>query len=161
MGHIAIALLRVVIGLSIAGSLFVQVWMMPIIWNDLGGVPVWLRATAVTLLVLGIVTLQVVAVCVWQLLTMVRRGLVFSHEAFRYVDVVIGAITAASVITAVFAVMLAPGEVAPGIVGLICGASLVIGGVALVVYVLRMLLMQAVARESEAEDLRSELNEVI
>ena len=38
------------------------------------------------------------AVCVWRLLTMVRRGTVFSHAAFRYVDIVIGAIAAASVL---------------------------------------------------------------
>ena len=50
---------------------------------------------------------------------------------------------------------------APGIVGLICGAALVIAGVALIVLVLRMLLAQAVAREVEAQRLRTELNEVI
>ena len=161
MGTVAIVLLRVVIALSLAGSLFVQLWMMPIIWRDLEGVPDWLRATAITLLVLGILSLQVVAVCIWQLLTMVRRGSVFSDAAFRYVDIVIGAITAGSVIIAVIAVMLAPGGTAPGIVGLICGASLVSAGVAIVVYVLRMLLRQAVSREVEAEHLRSELNEVI
>ena len=97
------------------------------------------------LLILEVVALQVVAVCIWQLLTLVRRGTVFSDAAFRYVDVVIGAITAGSVVTAVIAVMLVPGETAPGVVGLICGASLVIAGVALVVYVLRMLLKQAVS----------------
>ena len=161
MSNLAINLLRVVIALSLAGSLFVQVWMMPIIWNDLAGVPVWLRTIAVSLLILEIVALQVVAVCIWQLLTMVRRGSVFSDAAFRYVDIVIGAITAGSVITAVIAVMLAPGDTAPGIVGLICGASLVIAGVALVVYVLKMLLKQAVTREAEAAHLRSELDEVI
>ncbi len=161
MGTLAIVLLRVVIALSFAGSLFVQFWMMPIIWNDLSDLPDWLRLTAVILLILEIVALQVVAVCIWQLLTLMRRGTVFSNAAFRYVDVVIGAITAGSVITAVIAVMLVPGETAPGVVGLICGASLVIAGVALVVYVLRMLLRQAVSREVEAEHLRSELDEVI
>ena len=161
MGSLAIVLLRVVIALSFAGSLFVQFWMMPIIWNDLSELPDWLRVTAVLLLILEVVALQVIAVCIWQLLTLVRRGTVFSDAAFRYVDVVIGAITAGSVVTTVIAVMLVPGETAPGVVGLICGASLVIAGVALVVYVLRMLLKQAVTREVEAEHLRSELDEVI
>lgn len=161
MSNLAIVLLRVVIALCLAGSLFVQVWMMPLIWNDLEGVPDWLRATAITLLILEIVSLQVVAVCIWQLLTMVRRGSVFSDAAFRYVDTIIGAITAGSVLTSVIAVMLSRGQTAPGIVGLICGASLVIAGVALVVYVLRMLLRQAVRRDAEAQHLRSELDEVI
>ena len=56
----------------------------------------------------------------------------------------------------------APGEeVAPGIVGLICGVSLMIGGVGLVVFVMRTLLAQAVARDAEAKHLRAELDEVI
>jgi hypothetical protein len=46
-------------------------------------------------------------------------------------------------------------------VGLICGLSLVVAGVALVVYVLRVLLAQAVALDSEAKHLQSELDEVI
>ena len=161
MGTLTILALRIVLALAIAGSLFVQVVMMPLIWADLDGTEDWLRALFITILVLGVVTLQVTAICVWQLLTMVRRGSVFSPAAFKYVDVVIGAITAASLLTFSIAVLLAPGDVAPGIVGLICGAALVIAGVALIVLVLRMLLAQAVAREVEAQRLRTELNEVI
>lgn len=161
MGTLTILALRIVLALALAGSLFVQVVMMPLIWADLDGTEDWLRALFITILVLGVVTLQVTAICVWQLLTMVRRGSVFSPAAFKYVDVVIGAITAASLLTFSIAVLLAPGDVAPGIVGLICGAALVIAGVALIVLVLRMLLAQAVAREVEAQRLRTELNEVI
>ena len=47
--------------------------------------------------VLGMVTVQVAVVCVWQLVAMVRRGTVFSPAAFRYVDIVIGAIVAGGV----------------------------------------------------------------
>jgi hypothetical protein len=120
-----------------------------------------MRVAFLALLVLFIVTLQVSAVCIWQLLTMVRRGSVFSPAAFRYVDVIIGAVATASVLLFLVAVLLAPGSVAPGIVGLICGASLVTAGIALLVLVMRMLLAQAVAREAEARRLRSELDEVI
>lgn len=161
MGTSTILALRIVIALALAGSLFVQVVMMPLIWVDLEGAALWDRIAFISILVLGIVTMQVSAVCIWQLLTMVRRGSVFSAAAFRYVDVVIGAIAAASALTFLLAVLLAPGDVAPGIVGLICGAALVIAGVALIVLVLRALLAQAVDREVEAERLRSELNEVI
>ena len=52
-------------------------------------------------------------------------------------------------------------EIAPGMVGLICGFSLVVAGVALVVLVMRMLLAQAVALDSEAKHLQAELDEVI
>ncbi len=92
---------------------------------------------------------------------MVRRGTVFSHGAFRFVDIIFGAIAVAAVLVFGIAVILAPGETAPGIVMLICGAALMIGGVALVVLVMRTLLAQAVARDVEAAQLRSELDEVI
>ncbi|WP_353681943.1 DUF2975 domain-containing protein [Microbacterium sp. ABRD28] len=112
-------------------------------------------------MVLGIVTLQVFAVCVWRLLTMVRRDAVFTPAAFRYVDVIIGAVIAASVVTFAFAVVLRFGEAAPGIIGLISGFALVLAGMALLVVVMRMLLTQAIAREVEAGRLRAELDEVI
>jgi hypothetical protein len=125
------------------------------------GAPTGPRIALLAIVVLGIVCVQVTAVCVWRLLTMVRKGTVFSHGAFRYVDVIFGAIAVASLLMFGIAVLLAPGEVAPGVVLLICGASLMIAGVALIVLVLRTLLAQAVARDAEAKHLRSELDEVI
>jgi hypothetical protein len=162
MGNLAVLALRVVIAVALAGSLFVQTVMVPLLWVDLDEAPAAVRTSLVVIVVLGIVTMQVTAVCVWRLLTMVRRGTVFSHAAFRYVDIVIGAIAAASALTFGLAVTLAPGEaVAPGVVLLICGVSLTVAGVALIVLVLRMLLAQAVARDAEAHHLQAELNEVI
>ena len=162
MGNLAVLGLRIVLAIALAGSLFVQAVMVPLFWVDLDDAPAGVRIPLVVIVLLGIGTMQVTAVCVWRLLTMVRRGTVFSHAAFRYVDIVIGAIAAASVLTFALAVTLAPGEsVAPGVVGLICGISLVVAGVALVVLVLRMLLAQAVARDAEAHHLQAELDEVI
>jgi hypothetical protein len=162
MGQLTVLALRIVLALALAGSLFVQVVMVPLIWMDLDEAPAGVRLPFVVIVVLGIVTMQVSAVCVWRLLTMVRRGTVFSHAAFRYVDIIIGAVAAASVLTFGLAVTLAPGEaVAPGIVGLICGLALVVAGVGLVILVQRMLLAQAVARDTEAHQLQAELDEVI
>ena len=162
MGSLTVLALRIVIAIAIAGSLFVQAVMVPLLWVDLAEAPAGVRTSLVVIIVLGIATMQVTAVCVWRLLTMVRRGTVFSHAAFRYVDIVIGAISIASLLTFALAVTLAPGEaVAPGIVGLICGLSLVVAGVALIVLVLRMLLARAVALDAEAHHLKSELDEVI
>jgi hypothetical protein len=163
MGKLTVLTLRIVIALVLAGSLFVQVWMVPLVSIDMeeAGAPTGPRIALLAIVVLGIVCVQVTAVCVWRLLTMVRKGTVFSHGAFRYVDVIFGAIAVASLLMFGIAVLLAPGEVAPGIVLLICGASLMIAGVALIVLVLRTLLAQAVARDAEAKHLRSELDEVI
>lgn len=163
MGKLTILALQIVIAMVLAGSLFIQLWMVPLISADLeeSGVPTGLRITFNAIVVFGILTVQVSAVCVWKLLTMVRTGTVFSHGAFRYVDIIFGAIAAASVLVFALAVLLAPGEIAPGVILLICGASLLIGGVALIVLVLRTLLAQAVARDAEAKHLRDELDEVI
>jgi hypothetical protein len=168
MGKWAVLALRVVIATALVGSLVVQLVMVPLLWLDMDAAPAGVRVPFVAIVVLGIVTMQVTAICIWRLLTMVRQGTVFSHVAFRYVDITIGAIATASVLTFGVAVVAAysnrttPGdEVAPGVVALICGASLVLAGVALIVLVLRMLLVQAVALDYEARHLQSELDEVI
>lgn len=153
--------LRVVIALSLLGSLLVQGMILPLVWEDLAGAPELSRTLFVLLVGAGVVTLQVSAVCIWRLLTMVRRGSVFSRAAFRYVDVIIGAILVAAALMAGLGLLLVPGGIAPGVVGLIGGAALVIGGVALLMVVMRVLLAQAVERETEARALRSELQEVI
>jgi len=162
MGNLTVLALRIVLAIALAGSVFVQAVMVPLFWIDLDEAPAGVRIPLIGIIFLGIVTMQVVGVCIWRLLTMVRRGTVFSHAAFRYVDVVIGALAAAALLTFAMAVTLAPGEnVAPGIVGLICGISVVVAGVALVVLVLRMLLAQAVALDAETHQLQAELDEVI
>jgi hypothetical protein len=162
MGNLPLRALRVVLALGLAGSLFVQVVMVPLLASDLDEAPAAVRVPLVVIVLLGILTAQVTMLCVWRLLTMVRRGTVFSHGAFRYVDIVIGAVAVASLLTFALGATLAPGEaVAPGIVLLIGGAGVMVAGVALLVLVLRMLLAQAVARDAEAHHLRAELNEVI
>jgi hypothetical protein len=168
MGNLTVLVLRVVIAVAFAGSVLVQFGLAPLLWNDLDGAPTGVRVAVVAIVVLGVASMQVIGVCVWRLLTMVRTGTVFSPAAFRYVDVVIGAIAAGSVLTLGLAVVAAysnrttPGDVvAPGVVGLICGAALVGAGVALLVLVLRVLLVQAVALDVETKHLREELEEVI
>jgi hypothetical protein len=93
---------------------------------------------------------------------MVRRGTVFSDDAFRYVDVLIGAIVAAALVWFAVTLINAPGQRDdPGVTLIMGGIAVGILGVALVVLVLRMLLAQAVARDVEARQLRAELDEVI
>ena len=165
MGDLTVLTLRIVLAMLLAGSLFVQGVMVPLLaidLNDLDPDHTYLRTPLLVIAVLGIVTIQVVLVCVWRLLTMVRLGTVFSDAAFRYVDVVIGAVAAASALTFGLGVILAPGEaVAPGIVLLIGGAGVLVAGIALIVLVMRMLLVKAVARDAEAHHLQAELDEVI
>ena len=97
-----------------------------------------------------------------RLVTMVRRGTVFSDAAFRYVDGIIGAVVAAALVWFAATAVNAPGQRDdPGVTLIMGGIGVAILGVALLVLVLRMLLVQAVARDVEAARMRAELDEVI
>ncbi|UUU19359.1 DUF2975 domain-containing protein [Streptomyces sp. DSM 40750] len=165
MGKLTVLALRAVVVLLFVGSVFVQTVMVPLLavdLDDLGRDAAHLRTPVLVIVVLGVVTVQVVLVCVWRLVTMVRRDTVFSHAAFRYVHGVIGAMVAAAALVFTLGVVLAPGEaVPPGIVLLLGGVTLAVLGMALIVLVLRMLLAQAVTRDIEATQMRAELAEVI
>jgi hypothetical protein len=161
MGKLTVHALRAVLVLVLAGTLFVQAAMVVALATkpDDGSLPLTpLRV----IVILGMVSVQVALVCVWRLVTMVRRGTVFSHAAFRYVDVVIGAIVAAALVWFAVTAINAPGQRDdPGVTLIMGGIGVAILGVALIVLVLRMLLTQAVARDGEAVRLRAELDEVI
>ncbi|WP_104104941.1 DUF2975 domain-containing protein [Arthrobacter sp. 08Y14] len=165
MGKLTILALRVVLAVVLAGTVFVQTVMVPLLAADLteaGPGADAVRVPVVVLIVLGLICVQITLLCVWCLLTMVRRGTVFSPAAFRYVDVVIGAVGVGALLMFGLGAVLAPGEgVAPGVVLLIGGTGVAVAGVALIVLVLRMLLARAAATDVEATALRSELGEVI
>ncbi|WP_169952234.1 DUF2975 domain-containing protein [Microbispora sp. H11081] len=165
MRRLTLLALRAVLVALLAGSVFVQTVMVPLLASDLEGLDpeyAYLRAPILALTVLGVAAVEVVLVCVWRLVTMVWRDTVFSHAAFRYVDVVIGAFVAAALLAFALGFLLAPGEaVPPGVVLLVGGVGVAALGVALVVLVLRLLLAQAVARDGEAARMQAELDEVI
>jgi Protein of unknown function (DUF2975) len=161
MGKLTVGALRAVLVVVLAGTVFVQasmVWALATDPED-GSLPLTpLRVITI----LGIGTAQVVLVCVWRLVTMARRGTVFSHAAFRYVDVIIGAIVAAALVWFAVTALNAPGQRDdPGVTLIMGGIGVAILGVALIVLVLRMLLAQAVARDVEAAQMQAELDEVI
>lgn len=165
MGKLTVLALRAVLAALLTGSVFIQAVMVPLLAIDMEGLDpdvAHLRVPVLVIVVLGVATAQVVLVCVWRLVTMVRLGTVFSHAAFRYVHLVTGAFAAAAVLVFALGTVLAPGEaVAPGVVLLIGGVGVAILGVALIVLVLRMLLAQAVERDVEAAQLQAELSGVI
>lgn len=165
MPRFLVATLASVIVVILAGSLVVQFVMIPLLSADLDALdPAYghLQAPLVVYAVLGVVTIQVCAVCVGRLLVFVRRGRVFSSASFRWIDVIAAAVGVASLATFALGILLAPGEaVAPGAVLLVGGAGVVIGGVALIVVVLRFLLAQAVRRDTAASAMEDELGGVI
>ncbi|MFI6274659.1 DUF2975 domain-containing protein [Streptomyces sp. NPDC050988] len=163
MGKLTVGALRAVLGVVLVGTVFVQAGM---VWTLVSGSDPEDGSLPLTPLrvitILGMMSVQVALVCVWQLVTMVRRGTVFSPSAFRYVDGVIGAIVAASLLWFTVTAINAPGQRDdPGVTVIMGGIGLAILGVALIVLVLRMLLAQAVARDVQATQMQAELDEVI
>ena len=163
MGKLTVRALRAVLAVVLTGTVLVQALM---VWALVSGSDPEDGSLPLTsfrvITILGMGTAQVALVCVWRLVTMVRRGTVFSRAAFRYVDVIIGAIVAAALVWFSVTIINAPGQRAdPGVSLIMGGIGVAILGVALIVLVLRMLLAQAVAREDEAVRLRAELDEVI
>ena len=163
MGTLTVRALRAVLVVVLAGTVSVQALM---VWALVSGTDPEDGSLPLTPLrvitILGMMSVQVALVCVWRLVTMVRRGTVFSHAAFRYVDVLTGAIVAAALVWFAVTALNAPGQRAdPGVTLIMGGVGLAILGVALIVRVLRMLLAQAVARDVEAAQMQAELDEVI
>jgi hypothetical protein len=163
MGKLTVGALRAVLVVMLAGTVFVQAGM---VWALVTGSDPEDGSLPLTPLrvitILGMVSVQVAVVCVWRLVSMVRRGTVFSHAAFRYVDIVIGAIVAAALVWFAVTALNAPGQRDdPGVTLIMGGIGVAILGVALIVLVLRMLLAQAVARDVEAARMQAELAEVI
>ncbi|WP_328744243.1 DUF2975 domain-containing protein [Streptomyces sp. NBC_00285] len=163
MGKLTVGALRAVGVVMLVGTVFVQASMVWVLVSgsdpEDGSLPLTpLRVVTI----LGMVAVQVVLVCVGRLVTMVRRGTVFSLAAFRYVDAVIGAIAAAALLWFAVTAINAPGQRDdPGVTLIMGGIGVGILGIALIVFVLRMLLAQAVARDVEAAQMQAELNEVI
>ena len=163
MGKLTVSALRAVLVVVLTGTVFVQALM---VWALVSGSDPEDGSLPLTPLrvitILGMVSVQVALICVWRLVTMVRRGTVFSHAAFRYVDIMIGAIVAAALVWFAVTGVNAPGQRAdPGVTLIMAGVGVAIMGVALIVLLLRMLLAQAVARNVEAEQLQAELDQVI
>jgi hypothetical protein len=163
MGKLAVRALRAVLAVVLAGTVLVQVLMVWVLASGSDPEGGSLPLTALRVIVIaGMVLVQVTGVCVWRLVTMVRSGTVFSPAAFRYVDVVIGAIVAAALLWFTVTAVNAPGQRDdPGVTLIMGGIGVAILGVALIVVVLRMLLAQAVARDAEAVQLQAELDAMI
>lgn len=163
MGKLTVHALRAVLVVVLAGTVFVQAGLVWVLVSGSDPEDGSLPLTPLRVItILGMVSAQVAVVCIWRLVTMVRRGTVFSHAAFRYVDAVIGAIVAAALLWFAVTALSAPGQRDdPGVTVIMGGVGVAILGVALIVLVMRMLLTQAVARDVEAAQMQAELDEVI
>ncbi|MFJ8860727.1 DUF2975 domain-containing protein [Streptomyces sp. NPDC102451] len=163
MGKLTVRALRAVLAVVLTGTVCVQALMVWVLVSGSDPEDGSLPLTPLRVItILGIGAVQVALVCVWRLVTMVRRGTVFSHAAFRYVDGIIGAVVAVALVWFGVTALNAPGQREdPGVTLIMGGIGLAVLGVALIVLVLRTLLAQAVARDGEAAQMQAELDEVI
>ena len=163
MGKLTVRALRAVLVVMLAGTVFVQAGMVWALASGSDPEDGSLPLTAFRVMtILGWRRSRSPWSAVLRLVTMVRRGTVFSHAAFRYVDVVIGAIVSAALVWFAVTAINAPDQRDdPGVTIIMGGVGVAILGVALIVLVLRMLLAQAVARDVEAAQMQAELDAVI
>ncbi|MGW9350506.1 DUF2975 domain-containing protein [Nocardiopsis flavescens] len=116
----------------------------------------------VVVAILGVACVQVALVAVWALLGMVERDAIFTSRAFRWVDVIIGATLAASLLTGGVTVHLLFAEIPSPDDGMellgALGAAVVTtaGGVA---FALLLVLMRGLL--SKATRLQAEMSEVV
>lgn len=146
--------LRAFVGFSLLSSVFGQVVVIPTSVKDEADLFPELAplTTAFTVLgIAGVACVQVALIAVWMLLSMISEDAIFTARAFRWVDLVIGATVAATVLTggttAYFWVFdtVTPIGTTMGVTGLM------FGGVVMVLFlvVMRGLLKKATALEGE------------
>lgn len=164
MGLVTIRAVRVVIVLMFTGLLVAQAAVLPLLAAETAAQfpeAAHLRLPVLVAGIAGLATVQVALVCIWRLLTMVRLDTVFSRAAFRYVDVIIAAAGGATLLTVGLFIGI-PRDLTPPALALVEVAAAVGGtGIALLVLVMRSLLAKAVALDTSATELQTELDEVI
>lgn len=109
-----------------------------------------LQVPGVIATILLILCVEATFVCVWQLLSLVSRDVIFSRAAFRWVDgILITLATATGIVAVAFVLLLIAGATTPSI-SLLMIFGIVIGcGLCLLLVVLRDLLEKALRLEED------------
>jgi Protein of unknown function (DUF2975) len=156
-----VALLRVLLVLAFGYLVVLEVLSVPgDILHDLQRSPEAAHLLVPMLVVaeLVMVCFQIVLVCLWPLLTMVRKDRIFSGASLRWVDGIVWSFVAAWVLFAGLAVYLSaviyftPELRDPGFPILLLGLTLMGAVVVLLVLVMRALLRQATALRADMEE---------
>lgn len=113
----------------------------------------YLQVPGVVIGILFLLCVQVVLVCVWRLLSLVRSDAIFTERAFPEVDVSLGAVAFATLLVAVALVTLTTSGVMNGSITLLCVLGIVVGaGLSLLIIVLRGLLRRATQLEHDLSE---------
>jgi hypothetical protein len=158
MDRISIKLLRVALVVLLLGSVLAQV-LLPVFGSEEAAIFPELAYLVVPYSVAGILVIacgQVALLVVWRLLSLVSDGVIFTHRALRWVDVITICAAVATVLSAgaLIHLLAVVGAGGPGIV-LMLAATVACG----VAFVLLMVVMRGLLELAIAN--RAELDEVI
>lgn len=110
-----------------------------------------LRWPATIFVAVLILCMQVVIVCTWKLLTMVEQDRIFTEGAFRWVDLIVGAIGAAWLLLVGAWVFVGVNADDPGMPLVLTFLLLGVGALGMLMVVMRALLHQATSLRSDLE----------
>jgi len=145
--------LKTLIAVLLALLLVCQVWIVPVYAAQVAGMNPeadFLMIPGDVIAVIFLACMQVVLICVWRLLSLVRESSIFSEAAFAWVDVILGAVVLATVLILGSLIglmvlgMVPPAAFILGVLGTIIGS-----GLALLVVVMRGLLHSAFRLEQD------------
>jgi len=152
--HRVVVPLRILLAIVFAALVAAQIWALPAMVPDIAdpsreqSVMRWVMLAAS---VLGLVCVQLVIVCTWQLLTLVEDDRIFSAASMAWVDAIVGALAAAWFLllgTFVWSVV-GVGLPGPPVVLLLMLVAVAVLGLLMVV--MRALLRQATTLRTDME----------
>jgi hypothetical protein len=156
MHRTTIVVLQVLIVGLLALLLFCQIVVLPQTANSMATLYPEFAQLRVPGIVIGVVfalCAQVLLVCVWRLLTLVRAGAIFSERAFVWVDVALGAVAVATLLVVGSLILLQIAGASPPSISLLCLIGIVVGaGLSLLIVVLRGLLRKASQLEQDLSE---------
>ncbi len=149
-----LGVLRILLGLAFAALVLAQLRVLPSMYDD------WVRGSPelansswlLTVSALELLCVQVVILCTWRLLTMVKHDRIFSEESLVWVNVIVGAMAAAWVLLLGTFLYVVGHDRPPGLLAAMLLLMLVAGAVmGLLMVVMRALLRQATTLRAEME----------
>ncbi|MBO3662918.1 DUF2975 domain-containing protein [Microbacterium stercoris] len=147
---------KALIVVLLAALLGVQVWVVPSLARSTAAYApefAQLVAPGIALPAVFVLCIQIVLVCVWRLLSMVREESIFRPSAFVWVDVILGAIVTATLLVVIGAVVIDRAQAGTPLILIGSVVAVIFGaGLALVMVVLRGLLQKATQLESDLSE---------
>lgn len=153
MHRTAIVTLKALIVVMIVLVLACQAFVVPDVAEQMASrnpEVAYLQLPGIVITIAFLLCVQLALVCVWRLLTLAGASVIFSADAFKWVNGILCLVIAATLLILGSFITLQAAGVASGAVNVICALGVVLGaGFALLVVVLRGLLRQASQLEQD------------